>query len=516
MLENLTVDNLIKKITTWFNKDRKIIFWVTFLIGMLVHFELYSQELLAYDAYWHYGSFLAKGWEISLGRFLIPFIDLFRGTVVVSILSTAISMFAISLTAIILVDLLKIKKTYLKILIGILLAVTPTFSLTLMYAYTADSYAFAMLFSVLSVYFLNKDSSLKNLFLALTCVVITLGFYQAYLSVTVTLCVIVYLLRILTEENLRLKDLLKHIAIDVSTVLLGIIIYFIGFMIIVKILNLSVTSYNGGNTIFSLDTLKNLLPSIKNTYITFYEFYFKDTILKNPNYWHKKLLNLILFSFILINFVILIIQNKTYKKAYKIVFTILALLSFPIFLCVIELIAQTRKIDLLMASSLYLPFVLLIKQIELLKISKLNNVINLLSTIMVCILIWTFVLSDNATYVAKSIYNKQIYSLGNRILQEVQNNENITSDTPICIAGKIDFSIYNSRLLLFTNFDVTDINTWTWQIFLQDNLALGRTICSFDTYETIVNSSEYNEMGIFPEKNSIQLIDGVAVIKVGY
>ena len=100
MLENITLDNIFSKISKWFTKDRKITFIVTFIIGLLVHFTLYSNELLAYDAYWHYGSFLAKGWEISLGRFLIPFSDMLRGSVVGSILTTTISLITISFSAI--------------------------------------------------------------------------------------------------------------------------------------------------------------------------------------------------------------------------------------------------------------------------------------------------------------------------------------------------------------------------------------------------------------------------------
>ena len=138
MLEDLSLDNFFSRISNWFNKDRKKIFFITFIIGLLAHFALYSQELLAYDAYWHYGAFLAKGWEISLGRFLIPFSDMLRGSVVVSSLTTIISLVSISFSAIFLNDLLNIKKNYIRVLTSILLVVTPTISLTLMYPYTAN------------------------------------------------------------------------------------------------------------------------------------------------------------------------------------------------------------------------------------------------------------------------------------------------------------------------------------------------------------------------------------------
>lgn len=505
------IDNFIEKILKWFNKDRRKIFFTTFAIGMLVHLSLYSNQLLAYDGYWHYGSFLAKGWEVSLGRFLIPFVDLFRGTVVSSVLTSVIAISIVSFTTLILIDLLKVKKTYIKILIGILLVITPTFSLTLMYSYTADSYTFALLFSVLSVYFLNRNHNLKNIILSLICVVLTLGFYQAYLSVIVTLCAITYLINLCTESELSFKDFIKKVLVDVSVVAVGIIIYYISFTIIVKILHLNITDYSGGNKVLSIETLKNLLPSIKNTYITFYQFHFKSNIIENTEFVFRNLFNGFILLLIIINFIFLIKTNKIYKKLYKVILMLLIILMFPIFSCAIEIIAQGREINLLMASALYFPIVLLLKQIELIKFDKLN----IFSLFIIVISLWTFILTDNATYVATSLYNKQMSALGNRIIERIESNTEISQDTPICVIGKMNFSLHNPRLLKLTNFDVSDVNVWTWQIFLQDNLALGRDIYTMGSYEDITNNEEYLNMGVFPSENSIKIIDGTAVIKMG-
>ena len=180
-MKKISIDNLLNLIIKFFNKDRKRTFLVTFIVGLIVHFELISKELLAYDGYWHYGYMLAKGWEISLGRFLIPFSDLFRGTIVVSILTTILSLIVLGISAILLNETLKVKKTYLKIVISILIAVTPTISLTFMYAYTAFGYSLALLFAILSVYFMNKKKSKLYIFLTIICIIATLGFYQAYL-----------------------------------------------------------------------------------------------------------------------------------------------------------------------------------------------------------------------------------------------------------------------------------------------------------------------------------------------
>ncbi len=511
MLQNFTIDNLCKRFFSWFNKDRKVIFFVTFIVGLLVHFELYSKELLAYDGYWHYGSFLAKGWEISLGRFLIPFTDLFRGSIVVSILTTVLSLIAISFASIYLNETLNIKKGYLKVLVSILLVVTPTISLTLMYPYTATGYSMALLFSILSIYFLSKPKNIKNILLTIICITATLGFYQAYLCVITVLFLMVYIFKIIENHKVSFKNFF----IDLGIILLGMIIYYICLNIIVTILNLTISDYSNGSSILSLDTIKNIFTSIKNTYITFYNFYFTDNIFNNLG-WYRQILNSVLFVMIFINFITIIIQNKIYKNIGKLIILCIMILIFPIFACSIELIAQSRNINLLMASALYLPIVVLLKQMEVLKFTKLNNIFCIFSFLICSILLWTYILSNNATYVATNLYNKQMYSVGNNIVEKLQENDEITDDTPIAIVGKLNFSIQNDELLNLTNFDVSDVNMWTWQIFLQDNLGLGRNICTFDDVSFLYQSQEFLDMPIYPDENCIKVIDGIAVVKLSY
>ena len=67
-----------------------------------------------------------------------------------------------------------------------------------------------------------------------------------------------------------------------------------------------------------------------------------------------------------------------------------------------------------------------------------------------------------------------------------------------------------------TNFDVSDVNIWTWQIFLQDHLGIGRDICTMESYNDIMNSEEYISMSIYPNEGCIKIINGTAVVKLNY
>ena len=46
---NISIDNFFKLISKWFTKDRKRIFILAIVVGLLTHFELISKELLAED-----------------------------------------------------------------------------------------------------------------------------------------------------------------------------------------------------------------------------------------------------------------------------------------------------------------------------------------------------------------------------------------------------------------------------------------------------------------------------------
>ena len=508
-MTNISIDNFFKAISEWFTKDRKKFFMITMIVGFLVHFEMISKELLAEDGYWHYGSMLAKGWEISLGRFLIPFSDLFRGTIVVSILTTTLSLVAIGFSSIILNETLKIKKTYIKIAISILMIVTPTISLTFMYAYTAFGYSLALLFAVLSVYFLNKEKNKKNVILAIICMIATLGFYQAYLCYITALFAITFILKIIENQKINFKDFFANLGI----IAIGMVLYYLCLTIITSVLNLSISDYSGGNNILSIETLTNIWTSIKNTYVTFYHFYFTDEIVTNLS-WYRHIFNAMIFACILINFIIIIIERKIYKSASKMITIIVMLLTYPIFTCSIELIAQSRGINLLMASSLYLPIILLLKQNELLKEKIYNNILNIISFLICSIIIWTYILSNNATYVATDLYNKQMYSVGNSIVEEIREISEVKKDMPVIITGKLDFSLQNDELLKMTNFDVSNISMWTWQVFLQDNLGLGWNIWEYSEDRGITNTEEYKQMPVFPNKGYIKLINDVIVVKL--
>ncbi len=511
-----SVEDILRKIGKWFNKERRTIFLVTFIVGMLFHLAQYTNQLLVEDGYWHYGAFLSKGWEVSLGRFGLPFVDLLRGTVVSTVLSSTLSCIIMGFTAIFLAEILQLKKTYVKVLVSLLLVVTPTFAHTLMYSYTADSYMLSMFFAVLTVYFLEKKFSTKNILFAIVSLCISLSLYQAYLGVTITLLLFCFLIRILEDRNANLKENFKKLIESGLVVLAGAILYYVLLKVVLLVLHLNLNDYKGANSILSIDTLKNLIPSMKNMYQTFFDFYLSNNILRNNSFFHRNILNLGLFFLLFVNFILLVHQNKLWKKPSKIFTLILGVLLIPVATCIIELITQQQEMSLLMVMPLFLPFILLLKQIDLLREQKQNNLVALVGTIGILLLGWSYTLGNHATYEASKMYQAQMYSLGIEINQALSEKEEY-QDKPVLIVGHLAFSSDNEKLASMTNFDIQKSGSYyTYASFYRNDLTFDHEIIKkAETYSKLESSASFDNGAIFPEEGSIQIIDDIIVIRVG-
>ena len=92
------------------------------------------------------------GYEASLGRWGINLFDSLRNNIAIPFITTLISILLMGLINILLIELFEIKNKIFQVLMMASVIASPSLCMTLLYAYTADAYLFAMFFSVLTVY----------------------------------------------------------------------------------------------------------------------------------------------------------------------------------------------------------------------------------------------------------------------------------------------------------------------------------------------------------------------------
>ena len=509
------MNNKLEKIKSTITYENKLIIIISFIAGLITHFYFLTNEAIAPDSLGMNNYFKAGTWETSLGRWAIPIIDTLRGGLVSNVLITFFCILVLTITTILIVKLFKIKNKKIIILISILMVTAPQFAETLMFIYCADSYCIAMLLSVLAVYYIYKESSIKNYLFSAICIIFSLALYQSYIGVTVSLCIIIPIIDLINREDS--KKVLKNIGKSILIGIISALSYYLITKLILLITGNNLAEYGGANEM-GISMFYNLLPEILSTYKTFFGYFFGENIIYNQ-YWHRDLINFIILMITIVNIVFIIIQNKTYNKKTSIIILIILLTILPIGINIINIIAPERNSNLLMSMSYVLIYIFALKIIECLNNKQESTILKNVIFITISVLIITFVFSNNASYMArKEIYNNY-YSTSMRILNKIENYEGYKNNTPVLIGGIIKYKPYTA--LLGNGFISNDYETWTnydgvrmINNFYFKYMGTKIRLCSKVDYTRIVESEEYKNMEKFPYDNSIKMIDGILVVKL--
>ncbi len=217
-------NNILKKIKSYITSERKFAFCTTFITAVLVHFTCYSQLVSIADTFANGSYYLPGEWEISLGRWGIYFLNTLRFGIVSPFFICLISFFFLSLTSILINDLLKMKSKLLIIIISIIIVTTPYVYNILLYTYTSDSYFIAMFLSVLSVKFLLKEQRKYHIY-GIIAVIFYLSIYQTFLSFTICLSIMILFLDLAKNKN-NVKKFLKKSFVVIIDIIISLILYY--------------------------------------------------------------------------------------------------------------------------------------------------------------------------------------------------------------------------------------------------------------------------------------------------
>ena len=204
----------------------KITFISSIIVGLLAHIFALTNVLQNYDNMailpGGYGTGLTSGrWFLTiLGNFLnkiwgnynIPF---FNGTLTIVILS---------ITACVIVLLIDVQSEFLCGIWGGIFLCFPAVTSLLFFMYTAPYYALAVFMAVIAVWFTEKYK--YGLFPAALLCAASLGIYQAYFPITITLFVVL-LIQYSLSDGSDFKTLFHKGLLFLSELCLSLLAYFV-------------------------------------------------------------------------------------------------------------------------------------------------------------------------------------------------------------------------------------------------------------------------------------------------
>lgn len=164
----------------------------------------------------------------------------------------------IGVSAAFLVNVLSVRSKGSAALIGMLLAVYPTATSTLIHRFTAIYYGLAVLLAILAVWVLPR-SRLGLLWSGL-CTAVSLGIYQALVPVTISIFVLLLIQQALRGKS-RFWDIVKKGLYDCLALIVGLALYFIMLKVCLRLWNTQLTDYQGINNMgkISLSALPGLV-----------------------------------------------------------------------------------------------------------------------------------------------------------------------------------------------------------------------------------------------------------------
>lgn len=492
---------------------------INWAFGIAVHLMLISNNLVnSMDSPWHFSSYYARGWEISIGRWMICILDQIRFGIVSSTLNSLVALFFFACGSALIVDCFELRSRFKACLTGMLFIATPLVCASLSFCYTSVAYGFAYFLSALSAYFAIKTDHVMTailsggIFLAFS-----LATYQAYLSVT-CIVLLIYFIQMLYQNN-SIHVVQKAIIKSVGTVLSGCILYKISITVFCAVLGVELFSYK--NSGFSLSGIfLNLQQQLIIAYKEFFEFYFTGNIQQMPSclQW------IYILAFLMIGCVFIYKTIAIFKRNVMYgVLSVLAVCIIPMACNMILLLINAGN-TILMTCGMALLFPLslcLTENVVSYKLVKLSFTLCLVG------LLWIDVCIVNNDQIAMLEGRTSVVAIANNIVTDLTDLGYFDSDLQeVAIVGMpAESRMFTATIAWesaneYAKFglywpiarDENVLNSWNG--VLQEYCGVTLNFCPSSSYADLVETLEIDEMSCYPAEGSISVIDDILVVKV--
>lgn len=517
----------------------KRVFLYTVIIGFLTHAFRMTNTMICSDTT-NYLKSIGVTWVISLGRILLPIVEKIRGTVELPFLIGVICLVLIGCAAVFFVRLFDIQENIFLVIVAWILAANPVVTSIFAYMYTADGYMISLLFSVLAAYLCLKKKGLSGSLLGGLCLAVSLGFYQAFLSVTIII-MLFYLFRMLYTSEYDMKEIGKMTGRCLLSGVTGIAVYAIGVMIVWRIGEQQAASYMGMDSAGSTG-IHGLLQAVIDCYVDFARFYIVRWELNRYNS-----MNVLMFLLTLITWLVLVTKRKLWKKPVRV--ALMAFL-FPLmpFVCHIFEFASAgvSYTSTSMEYSLALIYLLLLimwsdmrlsvsaqnTNIEKPEDSKeaadlterfrwtdlqywRKHYLSMLSVVLLLCISFHFTVIANRSYYSMNNANTKVEMLLNRLVMRMEMKEGYHEDMEVAIFGScyetpeyvpaapIMSGVVSNIFLSRDNEYISMMNHY---------LSTDYERAGFETMCRIAATEDFATMEPWPSEDSIRIIDGIMVL----
>lgn len=453
-------------------------------------------------------------WALAgCGRWAIRYMNELTCNIVIPLYVVSMYGICIWLSIVLLSKLWKISTSSI-IVLSIVLIVTPAITQQMTYTYTALAYAFSCLLSVIFVYVVFRCNWKIGMIGGVLSSAIMIGLYQSYVGMVAVLVLMTIIVDLIDLKEVR--GILKNFGVCALSSLIGFFLY-------IKILEFDLAYRgldNSGTRVSEFDINAIFLSFFeKITYVyTEYFNFFKDTLM------HRNIIYIVIAIISIIALVLSICYLLRKKEFIRSAIILVLYVLIPFASNIIAILIPYNELSGLMCyqTILIIPFMLacMVK----IKEYKFYGVVQGIAVAAVGILAWTYILGANATFKCYELSYRYINSQMQIALTRVYDlDEYVKDETPILIAGFPNDSTLRNNLDIYQYGKRISENPAFWlnmhgatqnrYLYFMDYFGIDAKRFSDDEYAVIINTSEFEEMPVWPDKDSVKMIEGFAVVK---
>lgn len=529
-------------VKNWFAHNAKLLV-ACFAVGMICHAQMYLNGLSNPDAVVSlsnpngYGSFIPHAWDISLGRWGLPFAAYAKFGLCSPILTSAITIALFTLGIVVLIDRLGIKRSCLRYASSILFIVSPFVSCCITYYYCSNSYALSFLCAVLAACLIGRVGAVGKpvaLVGAVALLAFSLGCYQASLGVfcVAVLLVMVRSLMGSSADSFSAKQLAVLFGVAVAVCAAGAVLYYAITELSLLAMGIGLSSYGGASSVGAGSIFGSLTSSVPSAYVAFSDGLFSHGIFGNHFGWaYVAAVGLIVAAVAFARLVSINGAKRLGASAVALLCVVLIPFAANVILVIVPSYGYPTPLMLggFMASILLLP---LLVQLLLDSLQQRNARLHVPAKTMsvgCCCLIavgaWSYALQSNADAEVMQACQNQTASLATRIAGALDANPDVQAGAKVLIAGKPEAGNYPNTSDSYAHASgyakwgmVWDNhyqnNMRSWDVIMKQFAGQSFNYCSFDECAKVIRSSEFASMSLYPANDSVATIDGVVVVKI--
>ena len=484
--------------------------------GLLVHLFGLVNILHNNDDIWQqpmgYGAGITSGrWLLTiLGDFLSRQGFGYNLPVVNGVLFLAL----VALCAGVIVSLLAIRSRGMAVLFGMLFSVFPSATSVLFFKYTTVYYGIALLLAVLAAWALQGQRF--GLLISALCTALSLGIYQAYVPVTVTLLVLV-LLRQALEARTEAKKLLIRGLYFCAALIVGVLLYFVFLKISLAVYHTALSDYQGVDNMgrISLGALPKLIRRAVGD------------LCKLPLYDYCGLANigLLKLAYVVLAGVsgvlgVCLVVTRV-KKPGLLVMTLLLCAALPVALNFVVIMCPDTLIYTLMVYSFALIPCIPMMLLEVFpedKGGKGKAIAAKITAVTVAAMIFSYGYYDNVNYTAMYYANRQVENYWGTLVAQVRMTQGFDTEKEWALIGSIsDPLLQNGWMDGVTyggnRFTEDLLNQYSRLAWVNNYVGYKIPAASEETVAALAASDAVKAMPCWPNQGSIQVIGDTVVIK---